>query len=244
MLTRPAILRLKRFRKRFGITAPRVVVRAHFPVHWYVGVALVVVVLLLSIAWAFFQRYEMASLDRELLVLRERVSVQSEELSRLRPTAGTEQNQVRMERSTKQSLVAKIQELERENALLKEDIRSFEKLVPVPGEEGGVRVESVRLSQEPDGRYRYRLMFSFQPSKQVQDFRGRLQLWAEFHHEGKDKKERVGFGEGSDSLIEIRHFLRRSGLFSLPAGGRLKSFEVRVFQGDTLKAERSARLGE
>ena len=42
--------------------------------------------------------------------------------------------------------------------------------------------------------------------------------------------------------VEVRNFLRKEGGFEIPPGARLDSVEVRVLQGDTLKAKRMAQL--
>lgn len=216
--------------------------RSHLPWQWYgLGLSLLFALFFLCV-WLFSRHNEVKNQDIELDALRLQVAVQQEELLRLRSTAGTEQNQVRIERSTKQSLVTRVQGLERENALLKEDMRLFERLIPVLGEEGQVRVENLRLIPEEGGRYRYRLMLAFQPSKQAQEFRGRLQFLAIIVQDGKEKN--MLFPEVADAsyALELKHFLRREGVFSLPVTVRLKSLEVRVFQGDTLKAQRVAQL--
>lgn len=43
-------------------------------------------------------------------------------------------------------------------------------------------------------------------------------------------------------LLELKHFLRREGEFQLPSSARIRTVEVRVLQGDTLKAKRLAQL--
>lgn len=241
----PAIaLKLKRFRRRFGITAPRVVVRSHFSWRWYALAGALSLALVVACVWVLFQRGEVKSLDHELEELRQAFLVQQEALIKLRSTAGTEQNLVRMERSTQQSLVTRIQGLERENSQLKEDMRLFERLIPVEGEAGQVRIENFRLVPEAEGRYRYRLLLAFQSGKQMPEFRGRLQLLATFLLEGKEKTLALpaGYDANPEYVIDLKHLLRREGVFGLPSGARLKAIEARVFQGDSLKAKRVVQL--
>lgn len=135
----PAVsLRLKRFRRRFGIAAPRVTVRSHIDWQWYaVGVALLVVVVG-AIAWLLAQHGDSAELAQEIDELRRELAERNEELARLRVGAATEQNAVQMERSAQQQLVSRIKTLERENAGLKEDVSLFERLVKdCPRRNGG-----------------------------------------------------------------------------------------------------------
>ena len=55
----PAVtLRIRKFRRRFGITAPRVVVRTHLSWQWYAGGAALLLLLSIVIIWLFSQRGE------------------------------------------------------------------------------------------------------------------------------------------------------------------------------------------
>jgi hypothetical protein len=114
----------------------------------------------------------------------------------------------------------------------------------VAGEEAVVRIENFRVIHEGGARYRYRLLLAFQPGKQSPEFRGRLQLAVNFVLAGKeqhillpDKREAMG-----EYQLELRHFLRREGVFELPAAAQLRAIEARVLQGDTLKSKRLAQL--
>jgi len=129
MPTSAVALKFRKFRRRFGITAPRVAVRSHIGWPWY---AVGLVALILSVAavvWSLAQHGEASELAQEIRALRAHLSEKNEELIRLRAGAATEQSAVQMERSTQQQLVSRIKVLERENAGLKEDISLFERLV-------------------------------------------------------------------------------------------------------------------
>jgi hypothetical protein len=241
----PAVtLRLKRFRRRFGIAAPKVVVRSHVHWSWLVLPAVLLALLLCALGWLIAQRNEAGTLGQEVEELRRKLLVQGEELNVLRSTAGTGKNAANIERATQLQLLAKIQGLEVQNAVLKEDILLFERLIPVAGEGASIRIESFRVAQEARGGFRYRLLLAFQPDKQNPEFRGRLQLVINFTHAGKkmqlilpDKGETL-----AEYQLEIKHFLRREGGFELPGGADLQDVEARVLHGDTLKYKRLAQL--
>lgn len=241
----PAVtLKLRRFRRRFGITAPRVVVRGHLPWPWLLGAACLVLFVVVAGVWSVMQHNEAGALERELESQHLLIQAQREELNLLRSTAGTEQNAVHMERAAQQQLLARIRGLEQENASLKEDILLFERLIPVAGEEAALRIENFRLIPEGRGRYRYRLLLAFQPSKQAPDFRGRLQLAVVFALAGKEQQLLLPERReaNADFVIEMKHFLRREGLLELPLDAELRSVEARILLGDTLKAKRMAQL--
>jgi len=241
----PAIaLKLKNFRRRFGITASRVVVRSHLPWQWLILAALSLLILLATVIWLVLQGNEAGVMGRELASLRQQLGAQRDELNLLRSTAGTGQNAVSIERAAQQQLLARLAGLERENGVLKEDILLFERLIPVVGEEATVRVENFRVIREVDARYRYRLLLAFQPAKQSTEFRGRLQLVITYLLAGQEQQlmlpnKRTEIG---DYQLELKHFLRREGVFELPLGAELMALEARVLQGDTLKSKRLAQL--
>ena len=244
MPTAAAALKLKKIRRRFGITASSVVVRSHMPWQWLALAAIVFCSVLGALVWLVRQGNEAGLMERELDSLRQQIAEQKDELSLLRSKAGTGQNAVSIERAAQQQLLAELQRLERENAALKEDILLFERLIPLVGNETGVRVENFRVTQEALPRYRYRLLLAFQPAKQSPEFRGRLQLAITFVLAGKEQQLLLPEKRGvvGDFQLEIKHFLRREGAFELPPGAELKAVEVRVLQGDTLMAKRLAQL--
>ena len=241
----PAVtLRIRKFRRRFGITAPRVVVRTHLSWQWYAGGAALLLLLSLVIIWLFLQRGETGGMERELDALRVQVRDLDVELLRLRSTAGTEQSAVQMERSTQQQLTSRIKVLELENLALKEDMRLLERLMSATGNETAIRLESFRVVPDGQQRYHYRALLAFQSGKQAPEFRGRLQMLVVFSVAGKRQEMLlpVKREDAGEFQVEVRSFLRKEGAFEIPAGARLESVEARVLQGDTLKTKRMAQI--
>lgn len=237
----PAVtLKIKRFRQRFGITAPRVSVRTHFGWYWYVlGLAGLVLLVALG-SWWLAQHDEAVQIKNEVSRLRQQAAETEAELTRLRSLTGTEQSVVRMERSTQQQLMARLNVLEQENAALKEDLALFEKLVPAAGGMSVVRIERLNVvSGGAVGHYRYRLLVAFQPSKEEREFRGRLQMTVTALQAGKELVLQLPGAKESTAgyVLEVRHFLRKEGDFTLPANAKIKSVEARILQGGIVKAK-------
>jgi hypothetical protein len=237
-------LRLKKFRHRFGIAAPRVVVRSHFPWQWRAGVLLVCALLFVAIWVTLAQRNQAGVLGAEMVTLKRMLESQQEELEMLRATAGTGKNAVSIEKAAQQKLLAKIQVLEAENAALKEDVRLFERLVPAAGEVGGIRVENFRVVAEGDGRYRFRLLLVFQPLRQASEFKGRLQLHLNIVRNGRLESLILpsDSDDGVSYQLEVKHLLRREGWFQLPEGAILRGVEGRIMQGDAVRSRGAAQL--
>lgn len=243
----PAIaLKVKKFRRRFGIAAPRVTIRPHLGRRWTVAALSGGAAVIAIIVWSIAQYGETAALKGELAALKERMNTTQAELSEYSQSRGTEQNVVEIERTAQRQLADRIRILERENSGLKEEIALFERLVPpMPGEEALVRVERVRVTKDGEGGlYRYRVLLRFQGGKQMREFRGRLQVRVTFSLAGKDQALTLPdkSEQAADYQIEIKQFMRKEGSFTLPSGARLKSVEASVFQGDTLKARANAQL--
>ncbi len=237
-------MKIRRFRRRFGITAPKVVVRTHVSWRWYATGGVLVALLVLMIVGLALQRGDAGAMETELDSLRLQVRSLDEELLRHRSTAGTERNAAEMERSTQQRLLDRVRALERENAVLKEDMLLFERLIPAAGEEGAIRLENFLVVSDGARNYLYRLLISFHLGKQMPEFRGRLEFLVTFVQRGKSqemvipsRRERTG-----EFQVEVKNLLRKEGSFELPVGARLQSVEARVLQGDTLKARRVAQL--
>lgn len=237
----PAVtLRIKRFRQRFGIAAPRVSVRTHFAWYWYLLAAVMLALMVALGAWWLAQRDEVVQMKDELARLRQSLGEAEVELSQLRALAGTEQSALRMERSTQQQLAARLKAMEEENAALREDVALFEKLVPATSDESALRIERLNVvSEAQPGLFRYRLLLAFQPSKQEREFRGRLQLTVTAQQAGKDISLQLPSAKdaAADFLVETRHFLRKDGKIVLPAGAKIKSIEAQVLQGGAVKAK-------
>lgn len=233
----PAVsLRLKRFRRRFGISAPRVVVRSELPRQWLVGFGVLLVAIGFAAAW-FIQSASIGG--GQLAELKNQLQVQQSELDLLRSSVGTGQNAVSIERAAQQQLLARIQSLEAENSALKEDMLIFERLIPVIGQEARVRIESFRISSNAGGGYRYRLLLAYQSVQRGAGFRGRYEVAVTYKIPGAQSRQIV-LPEGQGGVVEVRHFLRREGMIELPSGAALVSAEVRLLQDGKLVAKEAA----
>jgi hypothetical protein len=233
----PAVsLRLKRFRRRFGISAPRVVVRSELPRRWFVAAGLLLAAIGFSLAW-FIQEGSFGG--GQLSELRNQLESQQAELSLLRGSVGTGHNAVSMERAAQQQLVARIQALEAENAALKEDMLIFERLIPVVGQEAKVRIESFMVSGSGGGGYRYRLLLAYQPVQRGTAFRGRYEIVVAYKLANEEVRQFV-LPKGQNGVVDVRHFLRREGEIDIPAGATLISVEARLLDNGKLVAKELA----
>lgn len=241
----PAVsLRLRKFRRRFGIAAPRVVVRTHWSWRWRFGAFLLLSVLIVLVVAAILRSQELGVLGSELERMRIQLDAQAEELAALRGVAGTGQNLGAIERAAQGNLVQRLAALERENAGLREDIRFFERLVPGVAGQDQLRIENFRLVSEGAGRYRYHLLLAFQPDRQQPELRGSLQFRLVFVQDGRQRQLVLpdASSRAGDFSLEVKQFARREGVFSLPQNGVLSAAEVFILQGGVVRARRAIQL--
>lgn len=247
---RPSV-KLKRLRRRFGISAPKLAIRQHVAWYWRaLTVVAVLFALVISAVWIFdvgrrtggFHRDESA---REIQALREHLVDLDAELVRLRSVVGSGESNLQIERATQKQLLRQVRALEMENAALKEDLAFFEGLIPTPDavEGGGLRIERFRI--EPTGttgEFRYRMLVVNNASRPQKESRLSLQLVVKVRQDGKDaiitvpdktepKKENFRF--------EIKHFQRLEGIVLVPVGASVTGVEARILQDEAIRAKQS-----
>lgn len=136
----PALtLKLKRFRRRFGVLSPRVVVRRHIPRVWFWLISILFAFVMFGLGWFAANYSAMGENEADWTGLHSQLQLQHDELAFLRSLAGSAQNGLSIERAAHQQLLLKIGALEAENATLKEEMRVFERLIP-PGADAGKRI--------------------------------------------------------------------------------------------------------
>ena len=233
--------KIRALRRHYGVMAPRLVVRRHVARGWYAFALLGLSLVMLLLGWGMARYQGVGALRQDPGSLQEQLSRQEEELTALRARAGVEQSAFGIERAAQQKLLSRVRELEAENAVLKEDVRVFERVLPVAGEPGAIGVENFRVAVDPVGQYRYRFLLVFSPDKQFPEFQGRLRMLA--HYTLGDKAVQLALPlKKGDEEIRLKKMQRREGEFKLPAGATLVGLEAHVLQGDTLKFKRVAKL--
>ncbi len=243
---------LRRFRSRFGISAPRVAVRTHIP--WYLRALATIAILSISIAlagWVYDAGRKIAGFDRreteqEITALRSRVEELEQEAAKLRALANAGESNVQIERTAQQQLVRQVKVLEQENGRLKEDLAFFENLAAAEGREAGFTINRLRV--EPNGNpghYRYRLLAAAQGGKKDREFRGSVQLVINLQQQGKSAM--MILPELNDPArqrfnIIFKHFQRVEGSFQIPQDARITSVEARLIQDGAVRASQTVTL--
>jgi len=223
----------------FGISAPRMAVRAAIPWYWrWLGVvALAIAILVLARATYDFGKkfagFDQGEADREVQRLGESNAQLQQEATRMRAQLMQAERQLQIERATYTDLVKQVKALTDENATLKEDLAFFQTLMPSAGRDGGVAINRFMVQNDAlPGEYRYRL-FLTQTGQRKQDFQGSLQFVVNLQQDSKklvmtlpaeDDKEGKAF------KLNFRFYQRIEGTFRVDPGVAVKSMQVRVFE--------------
>lgn len=245
----------RRWRNRFGITAPRVTIRAQLPWYWWAltaGSLLLVLALLVSrvldmSASAVDGRAAMQQLQ-QLQELNRHIAELEQELARVQGIADAGESRVQIERAAQQQLIEQVKRLETENGRLKDDLAVFENLAQADrsssgksSANSGSKPEIKRLRVESQSgdtpTYRYRMLLTLAGAHPERVFTGELQLVLTYIHNAQrhsltlpDAKQ-----QGKQPyVIQFKYFQRVEGEFDLPAGARLLKLEARVLRQGVL----------
>lgn len=246
---------LRRLRGRFGVSAPRVTVRAHIPWHW----RLVAIIALLAVAialasWVYvtgrsYAGYDRTMAEQELSALRKRVETLETEAERLRGIGNGSEASLQIERTAQLKLGEQVNRLEAENSRLREDLAAFENLAAGETKNQAISIHRVQIDPDPaagDNAYRYRFLLAAPVSlRPEREFKGRLQLVATVLQDGKPAMVNIpdaATPEAQKFLVSFKYFRRIEGGFSLPANAVLKKLEVRLMQGAAVVASQQLAM--
>ncbi len=246
----------KKFRQRFGISAPKVAVRTHVP--WYLRWLLLAVLLAFSVAlaaWMYDAGRRFAGFDRsevqdELVNLRSELDSTRGELSKLRAIANAAESKMSIERTAQTKLAQQIRLLEQDNARLREDLAIFESMISA--DSGGAQALSIqRLKVEPDGlpgEYRFKMLLLTGNRRDRGDFQGRLELLVGVQQEGRNAIIVVPDRAAVDApafKLAFRNFYRVEGTFRVDPKAKVGTVQVRIFETGAAqaKATQSVTLG-
>lgn len=228
---------LKKFRQRFGISAPRMMVQTH--VAWYWRMLGLVVVLSCSFAlaaWIYdagrrFAGFDSSEAEQELSQLRERAGRLTTEVEALRASVNASESKLQIERTAQTQLGRQVKALEDENARLKEDLAFFENLIPSEQRDNSLLINRFRVDPGAlPGEFRYRLLL-LQGGRRDKPFQGNLQLLVTLQ-EG-DKNVIITLpeeGQAQAYKISFKYFQRVEGTFRVAPEARVKMVRVRMFE--------------
>lgn len=230
---------LRTLKRRFGISASRVAVRAHVPWYWrWLGI-IAVGALVVGVGWATydfgmeFAGFRQGEVDRTLAKLNEAIKRQQDDLAELRTKVAAAERQLQIERATYGDLGKQVKSLTEENATLKEDLAFFQSLMPAGGKDGAITINRFKLQPEAlPGEYRYQLLL-VNAGQRAKEFQGRLQFVLNLQQH--DRKVVLTLPPDNDEnaleyRLNFKFFQRIEGTFKIAPDAEVKGLQVRVFE--------------
>lgn len=249
--------RFRFMRRRMTIAAPKMAVRTHIP--WYWRALFWIVVLSISLAmaeWIYDAGRKFAGFDRsevrqelsDLQASAQRLTAENARLAAENNAAGS---RLSIEQTAQHRLGEQVKALALENTRLREDLALFEGMVAADRKEGTFAINNFKVEVDK-GRLRYRMLLSrgartgsILGGNQEPEFSGRIefQLTKEGSAEGGMIKLPTNEEAGADNYrVKFRYFQRMEGELALPAGPPPKQIQVRLLEGDKVKATQTVNL--
>jgi hypothetical protein len=231
---------IRRIKRKFGISAPRLSVRPHVP--WYVRWAITLPFLLVSaglIWWAYdsgleFAGFHRGQAEKELSQLRELVTNLKIENSKLASQSATFERQAQVEHAANQETGKQIKLLNEENARIQEDLAFFQSMTFSGKREAELSIQRLKVEHDAlPGEFRFRLLLVQSASQRSKDFHGNLQLLVNTRQNGKKSLivfPQTSATDGSAYLLNFKYYQRVEHSFQLPPDALVDSIQVRIFE--------------
>jgi hypothetical protein len=233
--------RLRKLRQRFGIAAPRVMVRTQGP--WYLRWLAIAVLLAFAAAlaaWMYdagrrFAGFDRGEVEQELVNARSELAKLRTELDKLRPVANAADSKMSIERTAQQKLAQQIRGLEQDNARLREELALFESMLASSDAGNAAPLSVLRFKVEPDvlpGEYRYRVLLLAAGPRRGKEFQGKLELLVGLTENGRGAMITLpGQGEPEAPFrLGFKHFQRVDGNFRVSPKAKVGNVQLRVYE--------------
>lgn len=235
----------RNIKSKFGINAPRLLVRTHIP--WplrMVAVGVLVGAGLLLGQWVFETGLHIAGFEKgraqeQMTQMRSRLALLERENLELKGEKFRIAQQIEIEQATHKDLAKSLQSIQEENVTLREDNAFFRNLLSSDQGPGPISIYHFKLERNPllAGEYRYRLLL-LKSGKREQEFVGSVQFLVTGEQAGKkvsvmqpDTAALPGAKPKPPAInVSFKYYQRLEGVFQLPAGLTPKNVQVRVFE--------------
>ncbi len=219
-------MRWKLLRRRWSVSAPRMIIRSHLP--WPLRWAVAAVVLGFSAAlalWAFQFGRELAGAgphgQEEVERLRAEVQHLREVSRQATSVANTAESLLKAERTAQEKLAQQLRQLEADKQTLQADLGFFEQLMPATG--AGLQVRGLQAQPVAPGQWRLQMLLT-QNGKAAPEFQGRYEVQWVGSLAGRPWTQVV---PGSTDL-RLRQYTRVEGVLNHPPEAVIKALTVRV----------------
>jgi len=229
---------LRRAKRRFGISAPRLSVRAHIP--WYLRWSMVLpfVVGALALMWfAYDSGLEFAGFHRgetqqELTDLREQVVKLTAENTLLNGQVAKYEREIQIEQSSGKENAAQLKSLNDEVAKLQEDLAFFQSSTVSSGKSGDLTVHRLRLERDSiPGEYQIRMLV-VHSGPRAKEFVGGYQLVATVVKNGQKSTQLFPHETTGNAQFQLKfkYYQRVEQSIKIAPDAQLESVQLRLFE--------------
>jgi hypothetical protein len=242
----------RRLRQTFGISAPRMAVRAHLSWRWRLPALLGAVALIAGMWWwgfdfgQFLGGFNRSAIAEKQARLEADTTALRDENGRLRARLAEMESDLNVTRGAQATLSRQALDLQNENTQMKEELAFLRKLFSDTGKPGTVAIQ--RLAAEKDGDDVYRFsMLVVRGGNPTDEFSGQLTLSANVAAVGHSSVLTLPDDQPDTTAaltLKFKYYQRVEGTFRVPPGAQLRSLQARVVEpGQTApKATRHLNL--
>lgn len=242
-------VRLKSILQQLSVAAPRMTVRRH--VAWPVRLAPYLAAGLLGVAATLlYVRASGSDLPSNAAdgweasrLASQQLAAEVRERERLTALANAADARLLIEQTAVEQLTRQLKSLEGENARLKSDLVYLESLLPSSDSEGLVAVRRFEVTRPAaSDRLEYRALL-MQGGRTAREFTGSVQFHVELMVDGKPRMLVLpGGGDSGRMRLTFQRVRRLEGQLDVPAGAVVRSVQLRVFEGNAVRAQQTAVL--
>lgn len=242
-------MKWRRFKGRFGISAPKLAIRPHVPWYWRASATAVILAVALALAhWIYDAGRSLAGFqwresEQELAELKTEVVRLRAENEKFLQQVNASESSVQIEQTAQAKLTEQVRHLVAENGQLKEELAVFESLATGSAKTAAATLS--RLTVEPDagvGQYRYRVLLAAGSNAGDREITGVVQLAVNAVQGDKPVMLTLPKPGDKEVRVNFRRFLRHTGNFVVPADVRIKEVEARLIVGGSVIASSKVSL--
>jgi hypothetical protein len=242
----------RRLRQTFGISAPRMAVRAHLSWRWKVPALLVLLAIVGGMWWwgfdfgQFLGGFNRGAVEEQQARLESDLEQAKEENAKLRVRVSELESDLNVTRGAQTTLSKQALELQSENTQIKEELAFLQKLFSDSGKQGTVSIQRLSAERERDDAYHFSLLV-VRGGNPTDDFSGELILQAGLVSGGRSTTIALPDDQPDAAAalqLKFKYYQRIEGTFRVPPGSQLRTLQAKVLESgqSAPKATRNLNL--
>jgi hypothetical protein len=235
---------LRRLRRHFGISAPRMAVRTQLSWRWRAVVGTMLVATVGAMWWWGFDFGQiLGGLSRretaeKLLALETESARLRTEVAQLRDKSSRLETELAMRDGAQATLSKQAADLQNENTQIKEELVFLQRLIADSNKQVGLSIQRLAVERVRDDLFRYSMLV-VRGGKQEADFQGSLALQVGIQPPpaggGLPRPTVLSLPDDEPDLaaplkLRFKYYQRVEGTFRVPAGAQVRSLTARAFE--------------